>query len=995
MKQQTQPRLGPDAPLSKLLYETRPLLRPIIFTRSTATPFLFQYEEELLKPVVEDVETKENPVPTADRVAQVFNGMAIGDTDSDDEELEEIDFAEMQKLLEIIAKPIKLDQAAEEQFTGFYNPNIVAAAPSIAHQNEEAADEAVSDVPISNVGIVEIAEIPTTSLGCTDDLPTNPINVITPVAIPTLPTRTSDDVVFPTDVSGPAVTEVALQPDTAGLDNESPSPAANAPLLSHVEETADEETLPSVAPDAASFGIDITPTPPHTAISDSRDEPNLNNQVLDSIEPVEHEAFYVDATPPITLSIDAHSSQNHGATVSTDQTPEPPEAENFYIDTTPAPITATQNGEAHISRSLEAQVALGDEEEIIVYVAPHPRSGRATPAVVESPSTLRMISVLTGLSTIDEASQLSQTDKCLPGAGKGVATPATTASRFIQTQNPRQFVSPLLLASPSTHRKAKLRVRRHEARLAKRRKDTQSMFSLAAARQEMEWQDPEERDLRWEERRRGDSDIDWGDEDETKATQESAAASYAEEMDLDPDLLDEKSMNALGSFANAMLGQAKSNFMTMDDIADADKLREEDEASQGGAEGSSDEDELEEEAVRAALDDDSDEESEEEEELRKALEEEEEKMLPEEDNAFEMSDDDDEDETDDSSDDDLSPRSSFQARLDQLRKRSRKSRGKARDVSLDEDEEADFNRSFNWDDQGDLLQEIEELLDENGDILSGHDRKQKNRLFKAISNGNHDDLSEFTVAPRRKDKAKGLPASLQKQWEKDRAKKAKLKEARQMAQLEAASDPLAKKKGGKKGINAMLAAARADPKITVIGPNRIIDMTTLVQQIRRFLANPGGPQTMSLPPTSKVSRKLVHEMATAFNLKSQSKGKEDARYTTLIKTSRSGMGVDEKKVGQLLRRGQFAFGSDAWNESKNGKEKGKSGGGGGGGPRQKEGEEVGKAAPKIGSSNIGFKMLEAMGWSEGGRIGVTGGLEQPLTAIIKRSKLGLGATKAQ
>ncbi|KAM6501817.1 hypothetical protein JOM56_001794 [Amanita muscaria] len=793
VKQQTQPRLGPDAPLSKLLYETRPLLRPIIFVRSTATPLLFQYEEELLKPVAEDVaETEENPVPTADRVTQVFNGMTIGDTDSDNEELEEIDFTEMQKF------------------------------------------------------------------------------------------------------------------------------------------------------------------------------------------------------------IDAHSSQNQGAT-GRDQTPEPPEAENFYIDTTPAPIAATQhqNGEAPISRSLEAQVALGDEEEIIVYVAPHPRSGRATPAVVESPSALRMTSVLTGLSTIDEAPQLFQTDKCLPGAGEGVATPATTASRFIQTQNPRQFVSPLLLASPSTHRKAKLRVRRHKARLAKRRKDTQSMFSLAAARQEMEWQDPEERDLRWEERRRGDSDIDWGDEDETQATQESAAASYAEGMDLDPDLLDEKSMKALGSFANAMLGQAQSNFMTMDDIADADKLREEDEASQGGAEGSSDEDELEEEAVRAALEDDSDEESEEEEELRKALEEEEEKMLPEEDNAFEMSDDD-EDETDDSSDDDLSPRSSFQARLDQLRKRSRKNRGKARDVSLDEDEEADFDRTFTW--EIDSLQEIEELLDENGDILSGHDRKQKNRLFKAISNGNHDDLSEFTVVPRRKDKVKGLPASLQKQWEKDRAKKAKLKEARQMAQLEAAADPLAKKKGGKKGIKAMLAAARVDPKITVIGPNRVIDMTTLVQQIRRFLASPGGPQTMSLPPTSKVSRKLVHEMATAFNLKSQSKGREGARYTTLIKTSRSGLEVDEKKVGQLVRRGKLAFGGDAWNESKNGKEKGKSGGGGGGGggggPRQKEGEEVGKAAPKIGSSNIGFKMLEAMGWSEGGRIGVTGGLEQPLTAIIKRSKLGLGATKS-
>jgi hypothetical protein len=31
-------------------------------------------------------------------------------------------------------------------------------------------------------------------------------------------------------------------------------------------------------------------------------------------------------------------------------------------------------------------------------------------------------------------------------------------------------------------------------------------------------------------------------------------------------------------------------------------------------------------------------------------------------------------------------------------------------------------------------------------------------------------------------------------------------------------------------------------------------------------------------------------------------------------------------------------------------------------------------------------------WKEGDRIGVTGGLEAPIAAIIKRSKLGLGAT---
>ena len=53
VKQKPKSKWAKDAPLSSLLYETRPLLRPIVFVRSTVTPFLFQHEGELLKPGVE------------------------------------------------------------------------------------------------------------------------------------------------------------------------------------------------------------------------------------------------------------------------------------------------------------------------------------------------------------------------------------------------------------------------------------------------------------------------------------------------------------------------------------------------------------------------------------------------------------------------------------------------------------------------------------------------------------------------------------------------------------------------------------------------------------------------------------------------------------------------------------------------------------------------------------------------------------------------------
>jgi hypothetical protein len=132
----------------------------------------------------------------------------------------------------------------------------------------------------------------------------------------------------------------------------------------------------------------------------------------------------------------------------------------------------------------------------------------------------------------------------------------------------------------------------------------------------------------------------------------------------------------------------------------------------------------------------------------------------------------------------------------------------------------------------------------------------------------------------------------------------------------------------------MLAASKLDPTITVL-LNRIIDMTTLVQQIQRFLADVGGPSTMSLPPASKETRKNVHEMAVAFGLKSVSRGKGNARYTTLSKTSRSGVAVDERMVAGIARRGGGGGGGEFLGKS--GKR-----GGNAGVPKHREGDEVGK-----------------------------------------------------
>jgi R3H domain/G-patch domain len=244
---------------------------------------------------------------------------------------------------------------------------------------------------------------------------------------------------------------------------------------------------------------------------------------------------------------------------------------------------------------------------------------------------------------------------------------------------------------------------------------------------------------------------------------------------------------------------------------------------------------------------------------------------------------------------------------------------------------------------------------------------------------------------RGKDKRNAFPPELQAQWDKDRAKKAARKAQREAERLERAADPFSNKKGGKKGRKAMLAAAAQDPIAVMSSANRIFDITTLVQMIRRFVDDLGGKSSMSLPPTSKETRKNVHELAIAFGLNSASKGKGENRYVTLSKTTRTGR-IDEKKVSKVVRRagGAGGFGNDFGS--------GTGGRGRGGGkvvvPKHREGEEVGGKAPKIDATNVGFRMLAMMGWAEGQRIGGVGGgegLADPLVAIVKNSKLGLGA----
>ncbi|KAJ3904706.1 hypothetical protein F5879DRAFT_48672 [Lentinula edodes] len=92
-----------DAPLSLSL---RPLLRPVVFVPATQNRFLFQAEEELIQPIVEDAgDEEQSHLPTADRVARLFSGTYQHqevDDSNDTEGLEEIDFSDVGRFQQVM-----------------------------------------------------------------------------------------------------------------------------------------------------------------------------------------------------------------------------------------------------------------------------------------------------------------------------------------------------------------------------------------------------------------------------------------------------------------------------------------------------------------------------------------------------------------------------------------------------------------------------------------------------------------------------------------------------------------------------------------------------------------------------------------------------------------------------------------------------------------------------------------------------------------------------
>ncbi|CZS95048.1 uncharacterized protein RAG0_04853 [Rhynchosporium agropyri] len=219
-----------------------------------------------------------------------------------------------------------------------------------------------------------------------------------------------------------------------------------------------------------------------------------------------------------------------------------------------------------------------------------------------------------------------------------------------------------------------------------------------------------------------------------------------------------------------------------------------------------------------------------------------------------------------------------------------------------------------------------------------------------------------------------LEASMRAAWDNDREKKKERKQERE----EVRSQGLLGGRSGKVDIKQKYKEG--------------MGIYAIREEIKNFLI--GGNTTLSLPPMDKTDRKVVHELANAFNLKSKSAGKGNNRFPILYRSTRT-LSFDDatfaKADARISRR--FLPRMDVNGKRDSGT---KRAAGVGGFNRAavsyRDGDVVGGSAPELAADNRGRAMLEKMGWSSGTALGALNnkGIMLPVTHIVKTTKAGLG-----
>ena len=417
------------------------------------------------------------------------------------------------------------------------------------------------------------------------------------------------------------------------------------------------------------------------------------------------------------------------------------ESASFFFDTTPSSVTHHRTDDIRADRVGDGALgeATEEDDEVIVYVAPHPRKSKLSPAPTEPApllkETLPSTSVLTGVE-IGSASQSSAFTLEMgtlypePEQPKTPSPPPVSPGATIEAPKPEELPVPTF-GSVSFSSLNKTTVKKQSRRLhpvgagtprsllkrnrKARRKSLRGFGAFGAMHEEamLHKEDP-----RRAEQRRGDSDVNFGSSDEEDV---DALSVDMGGMELDDGI----DLTAMKRFVHSMSAEG-SRHVTMDDVADMERMKlEDEEEDERGPESAEDSDDDEEAKPAQSIIDTQEGEPVDgtDEEVEVVVQAEERALIGEtaeedvgehdededdsdEDEDEEEEGDDDDDDDSDSPDDDETPRRGFQARLERLRASSSKGKGKAKAEDFSDDDAMSIQMTWADEDE-DYLEHIE------------------------------------------------------------------------------------------------------------------------------------------------------------------------------------------------------------------------------------------------------------------------------------------------
>lgn len=199
------------------------------------------------------------------------------------------------------------------------------------------------------------------------------------------------------------------------------------------------------------------------------------------------------------------------------------------------------------------------------------------------------------------------------------------------------------------------------------------------------------------------------------------------------------------------------------------------------------------------------------------------------------------------------------------------------------------------------------------------------------------------------------------------------------------------KKAKKKQKAIELANTQHDLKVKYEYSMHIQDM----KQELELLLHDASRESVSFPPLDGHGNKTVSKLAGHYNMKCSKCGGNGLKmFMKISKTKKTFRYIPAyDQIGYIMRQRPIFKRTDVAPRTK--EEQIQSGDLKSRGPKSnafvKEGDIVGGKAPEIDVNNIGRQLLEKLGWLRGEGLGAHGnkGISEPLTATVKRSKLGL------